>query len=67
MYNLIFRSHRLNVREVEPTVPLSDGVPLTAVTLYNLLPLGLFNTVLGLLATSLDQAYSQHIPIFTAS
>ena len=37
------------------------------VPVYNLLPLGLFNTVLGLLATSLDQAYSQHIPIFTAS
>ena len=37
------------------------------VPVYNLLPLGLFNTVLGLLTTSLDQAYSQHIPIFTAS
>ena len=24
----------MNVREVEPTVPLSDSVPLTAVTLY---------------------------------
>ncbi len=37
------------------------------VPVYNLLPLGLFNSVLGLLATSLDQAYSQHVPIFTAS